>query len=113
MLGCSSRKGKCSVRGRRLMDRQRWRVANLREGPLRLDLHLECCSRRRGLLESLTLVAVGEKRWDSDVVVCGPLLAETGMPVVCDSYGAVQLVRLHSSSLRGVARRQARSSRRL
>ncbi|MQL83991.1 hypothetical protein Taro_016490 [Colocasia esculenta] len=42
---------------------RRWRVANLREGPLRLDLHLE--------------------------------------------------VRLHSSSLRGVARRRARSSRRL
>ncbi|MQL84671.1 hypothetical protein Taro_017185 [Colocasia esculenta] len=42
---------------------RRRRVANLREGPLRLDLHLE--------------------------------------------------VRLHSSSLRGVARRWARSSRRL
>ncbi|MQM20579.1 hypothetical protein Taro_053603 [Colocasia esculenta] len=42
---------------------RRWRVANLREGPLRLDLHLE--------------------------------------------------VRLHSSSLRGVERRRARSSRRL
>ncbi|MQL68727.1 hypothetical protein Taro_000992 [Colocasia esculenta] len=42
---------------------RRWRVANLREGPLRLDLHLE--------------------------------------------------VRLHSSSLRGIARRRARSSRRL
>ncbi|MQL76598.1 hypothetical protein Taro_008993 [Colocasia esculenta] len=42
---------------------RRWRVASLREGPLRLDLHLE--------------------------------------------------VRLHSSSLRDVARRRARSSRRL
>ncbi|MQM12800.1 hypothetical protein Taro_045719 [Colocasia esculenta] len=42
---------------------RRWRVASLREGPLRLDLHLE--------------------------------------------------VRLHSSSLRGVARRRARSSWRL
>ncbi|MQL69667.1 hypothetical protein Taro_001986 [Colocasia esculenta] len=42
---------------------RRWRVASLREGPLRLDLLLE--------------------------------------------------VRLHSSSLRGVARRRARSSRRL
>ncbi|MQM19116.1 hypothetical protein Taro_052116 [Colocasia esculenta] len=42
---------------------RKWRVASLREGPLRLDLHLE--------------------------------------------------VRLHSSSLRGVARRRARSSWRL
>ncbi|MQL71272.1 hypothetical protein Taro_003581 [Colocasia esculenta] len=46
-----------------IVEARRWRVASLREGPLRLDLHLE--------------------------------------------------VRLHSSSLRGVARRRARSSWRL
>ncbi|MQL88717.1 hypothetical protein Taro_021285 [Colocasia esculenta] len=41
------------------------------------------------------------KRWDSDVVVCGALLAEAGTTVVCDSYGAVQLVRSHCLTLRG------------
>ncbi|MQM19921.1 hypothetical protein Taro_052935 [Colocasia esculenta] len=41
------------------------------------------------------------KRWDSDVVVCGALLAETGTPVVCDSYGAVQLVHSNCLTLRG------------
>ncbi|MQL77443.1 hypothetical protein Taro_009850 [Colocasia esculenta] len=66
---------------------RRWRVASLREGPLRLDPHLKTA----GFARVVDFGRSRGKRWDDDVVVCGALLAETGTPVVCDSYGAVQL----------------------
>ncbi|MQM04324.1 hypothetical protein Taro_037116 [Colocasia esculenta] len=79
---------------------RRWRVANLREGPLRLDLLLEGCA---GLGVAILMATPG----------LSPSQAEKGLATYSVSCFRCDSVRLHSSSLRGVARRRARSSRRL
>ncbi|MQM12351.1 hypothetical protein Taro_045269, partial [Colocasia esculenta] len=131
---CSSRERSCPAHGRRFVDRRssEVEVASLREGPLRLDLHLEadltveqgkatCPMSPSGLLKAMGPMSPSQFQRvkfpsHEHKPQFVPFYGETffsGELRLGRSVEAWEEVRLHSSSLRGVARRRARSSRRL